>query len=74
MAPLSLPLEPTLAEMKLSELAAHCMREINNYRQGEAYDDRYCLEIFRRALIQRDHAAWELIQNRFSETVRNWMR
>ena len=58
----------------LKELAAACSREIDNYRYGRAYNDQYCLEIFRRALLQRDQQAWELIQQRFSDTVRNWLR
>ncbi len=63
-----------LNTMSLSALAEHCMSEINKYRHGEAYNDQYCLEIFRRALVKRDQDAWAFLQQRFSDTVRGWLR
>jgi DNA-directed RNA polymerase specialized sigma24 family protein len=53
--------------MSLSALADRCMSEINNYRRGEASNDQYCLEIFRRAMQERDDAAWAWLVNRFQE-------
>ena len=73
MGPLS-SLDSALTGMSVSALAAACSREVDNYRHGMAYNDRYCLEIFRRALLLRDQLAWELIQQRFGDTVRNWLR
>ncbi len=62
---------PTMSElpgaMSLSALADRCMSEINNYRRGEPSSDQYCLEIFRRAMQERDDAAWTLLVNRFQE-------
>ena len=63
-----------LNTMSLSALAEHCMSEINKYRHKEPYNDQYCLEIFRRALAQRDQDAWAFLQQRFSDTVRGWLR
>ncbi|MEO8971830.1 MAG: hypothetical protein ABI406_09565 [Ktedonobacteraceae bacterium] len=60
--------------MRLSELADRCASEISKYSHKEEYDDTYCLEIFRRALLQRDEGAWELLQKRFSPTVSSWVR
>ena len=53
--------------MSLLALADRCMSEINNYRRREASNDRYCLEIFRRAMLEHDNAAWELLKDRFME-------
>jgi hypothetical protein len=53
--------------MRLSALADRCMSEIDNYRRGEASSDQYCLEIFRRALQERDNEAWTLLVDRFKE-------
>ncbi len=61
-------------QMNLSALAGRCMREIEHYRRKEPYNDQYCLEIFHRAMVNHDHAAWELLQERFSPTVKAWMR
>ena len=55
----SMVLEPIPAVMSESALAEHCKREINNYRQGKTSDERYCLELLRRATLQRDQSAWE---------------
>ncbi|MHB8598090.1 MAG: RNA polymerase sigma factor [Ktedonobacteraceae bacterium] len=60
--------------MSLSELADRCASEISRYSHKEEYDDTYCLEIFRRALLLRDEGAWELLQNRFTPTVSSWVR
>src|SRR5260370_34458810 len=62
------------SQMSLSELADRCMSEIQHYRRHEPYNDRYCLEIFHRAMVKHDPQAWELLQQRFTPTVRTWMR
>lgn len=61
-------------DMSLSELANRCASEISRYSHKEAYDDTYCLEIFRRALLLHDASAWELLQERFGPTVSSWVR
>src|SRR6266566_3071528 len=53
--------------MRLPALADRCMSEINNFRRGEASSDQYCLEIFRRAMLEHDDAAWDLLVGRFKE-------
>jgi DNA-directed RNA polymerase specialized sigma24 family protein len=61
-------------QMSLTALANRCMSEIENYRRKESYNDLYCLEIFHRALLQRDNDAWNLLVDRFSPMVRSWVR
>lgn len=63
-----------LATMSLSALSDHCMQEIEKYRQKEPYNDQYCLEMFHRAMVKHEPGAWELLQERFSPTLRAWMR
>ena len=60
--------------MSVTELADRCMSEINKYRNGEPSDDQYSVELFWRALIQRDALAWEIVQQRFNELMLQWMR
>jgi len=50
------------------------MSEIDKYRHGEPYQDRYCLELFRRALVPCDSLAWKVVQQVFNETMIGWMR
>lgn len=61
-------------QMSLSALEGRCMSEIEHYRRKEPHDDQYCLEIFHRAMVKHDAEAWELLQQRFTPTVRGWMR
>ncbi len=53
---MSIEMEELPRNMSLSELADRCMSEINRYRRGEASSDQYCLEIFRRAMLEHDDA------------------
>ncbi|HYB02792.1 MAG TPA: hypothetical protein VED37_21370 [Ktedonobacteraceae bacterium] len=71
---MSIDMEDLPAQMSLTTLADRCMREIEKYRRKEPYDDRYCLEIFHRAMVQHDQDAWDILQKRFSPIVRAWVR
>jgi hypothetical protein len=61
-----------LDQMSLMMLAECCAQEINKYRHNEPSDERYGLEIFRRAVVLGDNAAWAALQNQFTENVRFW--
>lgn len=65
--------EPELKMMSIAALIASCMREFKNYRCGDVSDDRYGVELFRRALCQRDSDAWTALQVCFSDTIRGWL-
>jgi hypothetical protein len=60
--------------MPLATLADHCAQEMHKYRRREANDDRYSLEIFRRAALEHDREAWEILYHQFYESVRLWFR
>ncbi len=64
---MGMDMEELPRNMRLRALADRCMSEINNYRRGEASSDQYCLEIFRRAMLEHDDAAWTLLVDRFKE-------
>jgi hypothetical protein len=66
-------MDEALSQMNLSLLADRCSDEMKLHRRKEPYDDRYCLEIFRRAIIQHVDQAWSVLQQRFGETVRIWL-
>jgi hypothetical protein len=59
--------------MSLRILAEQSAQEINKYRHNEPSDERYCLEIFRRAVTLRDDDAWAILQRQFTENVRFWL-
>src|SRR2546422_7191989 len=60
-------------DMNLATLAQRCRQEIEKHQRREASDDRYCLEIFRRAMSQRDYEAWDVLQRNFTALVKGWM-
>src|SRR5216683_364533 len=64
---MGIDMEELSKNMRLSALADRCMSEINKYRRGEASSDQYCLEIFRRAMLDHDGEAWRFLVNRFQE-------
>jgi hypothetical protein len=60
--------------MNLQMLAAHCVRELNNYRQGEPYSDSYSVELLRRATVQGNQEARMWVRHCFKELVLNWLQ
>jgi DNA-directed RNA polymerase specialized sigma24 family protein len=67
-------MEPSPDRMPLSLLISHCGQEISNYHQGNVSDERYCLEIFRRALVDDDNDSWAALQEQFQANVVFWLR
>ena len=65
---------PLLWEMSLQELAAQCLRELDNYRRGEPCTDAFGLELLRRATFQDNQEAWAWVQHCFGGLVRGWLR
>lgn len=61
-------------QWSLAALAARCQHEIANFRKGETFNDRYCLEIFYRAITGQDNGAWELLTRSFERMVIGWLR
>jgi hypothetical protein len=59
--------------MSIAELADQCMNEINHYHTGVLLSERYCAELFCRAILQEDQDAWKAVQQCLSETVRGWL-
>lgn len=60
-------------EMSLTDLVECCIYEMNKYRNKEVSNDRYCLEIFRRAVLLRNDDAWTFLLRQFNENVRAWL-
>jgi hypothetical protein len=73
-SPTALKRETTYNALDVSQLAAHCLKEIDNYRRGEPYTDTYGVELLRRATVQGDQDAWAWIQHCFSGLALGWLR
>ena len=70
----SLTLNQSGSEMTTTELAAHCVGEINNFRRGESGSEKFSFELLRRAIVQGEEEARVWIQRCFSELVLSWLR
>lgn len=69
----SLTPEHPLNTMDVSLLAKYCIDELNKHRRGEASDDAYGLELFRRVRLSGNEDAWNAFQQCFTETALLWL-
>jgi DNA-directed RNA polymerase specialized sigma24 family protein len=58
----------------VAELSRRCGEETARYLRRESYAERFCLELFRRAILQRDDAAWAAVYEQYATIVRRWLR
>ena len=70
---MGIKMEKPLSEMSLESLTESCLREMGKFRRKEPSDDAFCLEIFRRAVVKNDNAAWAVLQYLFSDNIRAWL-
>jgi DNA-directed RNA polymerase specialized sigma24 family protein len=68
----SAPSEPRI--MDLTSLARRALAESRRFYRHEEYDSRFAYELFRRALVERDDAAWSMIFEQYTPLVEHWVR
>jgi DNA-directed RNA polymerase specialized sigma24 family protein len=62
-----------LHDAHLSLLVERCAEQTARFFARVANDTRYCLELFRRAIVEHDQAAWEAIYGQYRNMVRGWL-
>ncbi|HJT57197.1 MAG TPA: hypothetical protein VJ761_11930 [Ktedonobacteraceae bacterium] len=67
-------MEPEPHMMPLSALQERCSHELGNFQAKQPGNDRYCLEIFRRAIVESDDEAWIALREQFRDNVLYWLR
>ncbi len=60
-------------DLDLGEVIRRCAQETDRFFRRERVDPRYCLELFRRALVLQDQAAWEAIYAQYAPLVLGWV-
>ena len=70
---MSIRMDETVSQMQLTTLADQGVLELQRLRCKAPFDDRYCLEILRRALVEQTDEAWSVLEQCFRETVRGWI-
>ncbi len=58
----------------LSVLRDDCLAQMERFRQERANDPTPCLSLFRKAILHRDHLAWEALVEVYQPHVRRWVR
>lgn len=65
---------PILVEtLTVDELSRLSREETARYLRREAYSERYSLELFRRAIVERDEAAWAAVYDQYADIMRKWL-
>jgi DNA-directed RNA polymerase specialized sigma24 family protein len=62
------------AGLDLDTLVRRCSAESERFYKGLAHDTRYSYELFRRALFERNEAAWEQLYLHYAALVDGWVR
>jgi hypothetical protein len=57
----------------INDLARSCAEETNKFLKQSVSNDRYCLEMFRRAIVERDDDAWSCIYQQYAPLVLTWV-
>lgn len=63
----------SLQTFSINELARCCSEETNKFLKQSVSNDRYCLELFRRAIVKRDDDAWACIYQQYAPLVLTWV-
>ncbi len=63
-----------LDQIKLTTLADLCTDELRRYRCNEPANDRYFVELLRRAIVEHTDHARSLLQQCLSESIRTWIQ
>ena len=70
---MSISMHEAVSEMKLTTLADLSTHELQRHQWKETGDDRYSVEVLRRALVEQSDEAWSVLQQCFSEIIRGWL-
>src|SRR6186713_2579488 len=62
-----------LQNLVLSGVIRRCAQESELFFRREPNDPRFCFELLRRAILEQNHDAWELIYRQYRPLVSGWV-
>jgi RNA polymerase sigma factor (sigma-70 family) len=62
-----------IESLSINDLARCCSEETSKFLKQSASNDRYCLELFRRAITRRSEDAWACIYQQYAPLVLTWV-
>jgi hypothetical protein len=65
---------PNPSLFTIAGLAHRCRQETDLFFRRLENDERYCFELFRRAIETKNEQAWNLILQQYSRQVASWVR
>ncbi len=68
----TLTLSEPLSALPIDTLRCRAAEETLRYRRGQAHDDRFAFELFRRALCEGSEAAWAALLGLYNAQVTYW--
>lgn len=63
-----------LNQAPLDTLIADCTQETEQFFRRQAHDEAPCLELMRRALVERNERAWEHLYRQYTPLVASWIQ
>lgn len=64
----------SLQSLSLSGVAQRCAEESDHFFHRRDHDPRFCFELFRRAIEERDERAWSLLCDQYRPLVAGWVK
>ena len=62
-----------IQNLTLSGIAHRCTQESDHFFNRQEHDPRYCYELFRRAILDRNQMAWDRIYSQYQRLVIHWV-
>lgn len=63
---------PTPSRLDAAELALRCHEQTERYYKGVENDPAYCYELMRRAFVEKDQRAWDLVYAQYKTQLIRW--
>ncbi len=60
--------------LPLDVLQQKCAEHSTRFFRQEPYNPRFCFEIFRRAIVERNEEAWDIIYHQYRPLLDSWFR
>ncbi len=60
-------------QISVQELLSRCSEETSKFLQQRVSDERFCMELFRRAIVQRDDESWTALYQQYASLVLTWV-
>ncbi|MBV7332112.1 hypothetical protein KFU94_28555 [Chloroflexi bacterium TSY] len=66
--------EIRFGQLPLEQIAQKCAEATEHFFHNRAHDDCYCFEIFRRAFVDGNQRAWELVFSQYRTLMTSWVQ